>query len=82
MEAFLIMLKNVAIFVLLAIPGYLLVKKKMVKPTDTGVLSTLLTWLGMPFLILSGTLNINFSGEFIRSLLAVGVIGIRTRQAM
>jgi len=76
MEAFLIMLKNVAIFVLLAIPGYLLVKKKMVKPTDTGVLSTLLTWLGMPFLILSGTLNINFSGEFIRSLLAVGVIGV------
>ena len=76
MEAFLIMLRNVIIFVLLAIPGYLLVKKKMVKPTDTGVLSTLLTWLGMPFLILSGTLSINFSGEFIRSLLAVGVIGI------
>ena len=76
MEAFLIMLKNVAIFVLLAIPGYLLVKKKMVKPTDTGVLSTLLTWLGMPFLILSGTLNINFSGEFVRSLLAVGAIGV------
>ena len=76
MEAFLIMLKNVAILVLLAIPGYLLVKRKMVKPTDTGVLSTLLTWLGMPFLILSGTMNIDFSGEFVRSLLAVGVIGI------
>lgn len=76
MDAFLIMLKNVAIFVLLTIPGYLLVKTKTLKASDSGVLSTILTWLGMPFLILSGTLNIDFSGDFIRSLLIVGVGGI------
>lgn len=76
MDAFLIMLKNVAIFVLLTIPGYLLVKTKTMKAGDSGVLSTILTWLGMPFLILSGTLGINFSGDFIRSLLIVGVGGV------
>lgn len=76
MDAFLIMLKNVAIFVLLTIPGYLLVKTKTLKASDSGVLSTILTWLGMPFLILSGTLNIDFSGDFVRSLLIVGVGGI------
>ena len=75
MDAFLIMLKNVAIFVLLTIPGYLLVKTKTLKASDSGVLSTILTWLGMPFLILSGTLNIDFSGDFVRSLLNVGVGG-------
>ena len=75
MDAFLIMLKNVAIFVLLTIPGYLLVKTKTLKASDSGVLSTILTWLGMPFLILSGTLNIDFSGDFVRSLLIVGVGG-------
>ena len=75
MDAFLIMLKNVAIFVLLTIPGYLLVKTKTLKASDSGVLSTILTWLGMPFLILSGTLNIDFSGDFVRSLLVVGVGG-------
>lgn len=76
MDAFLIMLKNVAIFVLLTIPGYLLVKTKTMKAGDSGVLSTILTWLGMPFLILSGTLGINFSGDFIRSLLIVGIGGV------
>lgn len=76
MNAFLIMLKNVVIFVLLAVPGYLLVKTKTVKPSDTGILSTLLSWVGMPFLILSGTLTINFTGEFTRSLLIVGAVGL------
>ncbi len=76
MDAFLIMLKNVAIFVLLAIPGYLLVKTKTIKAGDSGVLSTVLTWLGMPFLILSGTLTIDFNGDFIRSLLIIGAMGV------
>ena len=76
MDAFLIMLKNVAIFVLLAIPGYLLVKTKTMKAGDSGVLSTVLTWLGMPFLILSGTLTIDFNGDFIRSLLIIGAMGV------
>ena len=52
-EAFFIMLRNVAVFVLLAVPGFLLVKLGFIKEKESGVLSKLLTYLGMPFLILS-----------------------------
>ena len=75
MVALWIMLKNVIIFVLLALPGYLLVKTKTIKPDQTGILGTLLSWVGMPFLILSGTLGITFTGEFTRALLITGVVG-------
>ena len=76
METLIIMLKNVIIFVLLAVPGYLLVKGKLLKPAESGVLSRLLTYVGMPFLILSGTLKLEFNGEFTLSLILCGVIGI------
>ena len=47
MDAFFIMLRNVALFVALAVPGYLLVKCKLLKQEQSGVLSTILTYLGM-----------------------------------
>ena len=37
MGEFVIMLRNVLIFVALAIPGYLLVKGKLLKPEQSGV---------------------------------------------
>ena len=40
------------IFVLLAVPGYLLVRRKLLGQKDSTALSKLLTYLGMPFLIL------------------------------
>ena len=76
METLQIMLKNVIIFVLLAVPGYLLVKGKLLKEKDSGVLSKLLTYVGMPFMILSSTLNLNFTPEFTQSMLVVTVVGI------
>jgi len=76
LDAFLIMLRNVLLFVVLAIPGYILVKGKVIKETESGVLSKLLTYVGMPFLILSSTLNISFSSEFTAKILIVGLIGI------
>lgn len=76
METLLIMLKNVIIFVLLAIPGYLLVKGKLLGPKESGTLSKLLTNIGMPFLILSSTLKLEFSGEFTKSLIVVAVLGL------
>lgn len=65
MEAFLPMLKNVLIFVALAFPGVILIKTKMIKQEQTGVLSTLLMYAGMPFLIFSSTLNIVFDKQLI-----------------
>ncbi len=75
MDAFIPMLKNVLVFVALAIPGYLLVKTNALKQEHSGVLSKLLMYVGLPFLILSGTLGVNFSGETVTSLLIVALIG-------
>lgn len=76
MDALWIMLKNVIVFVLLAVPGYLLVKTKILKGKESAALSKMLTYVGMPFLVLSSTLNVTFNGEFTKSIILVGVIGI------
>lgn len=76
METLLIMLKNVLIFVLLAIPGLLMVKGKLLKPQDSGAMSKLLTNIGMPALILSNTLTLELTGEFAVSLLVTAVVSI------
>lgn len=74
MGAFLPMLKNVLLFVLLAVPGYLLVKCKTLKVEQSGVLSKLLMTVGMPFLIISGTLGISFNKETIFGLIISAVL--------
>ncbi len=76
MDALIVMLKNVILFVLLAIPGYILVKAKLVKNKESAILSKLLTYVGMPFLIFSSTLNVKFTGEFTKSIIIVAVFGI------
>lgn len=76
METLFIMLKNVIIFVLLAVPGYLLVKGNLLGQKESGTLSKLLTNVGMPFLILSSTLKLEFSGEFTKSIIVAGVVGV------
>lgn len=76
MDTLIIMLKNVIIFVLLAVPGYLLVKGKILESKGSAPMSGLLTYVGMPFLILSSTLKLEFSGEFTRALLFAGGMGI------
>ena len=75
MSTLIIMLKNVIIFVLLAVPGYLLVRKGMLKQAESGALSKLLTNVGMPGLILSSTLKLEFTGEFARSIVTAGIVG-------
>ena len=82
MSTLILMLKNVLIFVLLAVPGYLLVKGRLLKPAESGTLSKLLTNVGMPGLILSSTLKLEFTGEFSRSLIAAGIIGVLFTVAM
>ena len=72
MDTLIIMLKNVLIFVLLAVPGYMLVKGKTLGQAESGTLSKLLTNIGMPFLIFSSTLKLELSGSFAVRLLVCG----------
>lgn len=77
MDALLIMLRNVILFVALAVPGYLLVKTGTLKQEQSGALSKLLMYVGMPFLILSGTISsLNFGKEFLLLLGVVILIGV------
>ena len=76
MDALWIMLKNVMVFVALAIPGYLLVKTKELTQAQSGALSKLLMYVGMPFLILKSTLNVSFNGELLKIVLLSAGIGI------
>ncbi len=77
MDALIIMLRNVLLFVALAIPGYLLVKTGTLKQEQSGPLSKLLMYVGMPFLILSGTISsLNFGKEFLLLLGVVILIGV------
>lgn len=77
MESFVIMIRNVILFAALAIPGYLLVRFGTLKHEQSGILSKLLMYVGMPFLILSGTVNnLVFNRDLILRLLAVALIGI------
>ena len=62
-QAFFSMLSSVAIFVALAVPGYLLVKTKTLKVEQSLPLSKLLMWVGMPFLILSSTLGLDLKNS-------------------
>lgn len=76
MSEFLIMLRNVLLFVALAVPGYILVKTKLMGKKSSGVLSKLLTYIGMPFLVLSSTLNVSFTGEMTLKIVLVGITGV------
>ncbi len=69
MDAFFTMLRCVALFVALALPGYIFVKCKFLKSEQSGVLSFLLTYVGMPFLVLSNTLDIELNAQFAKNAL-------------
>lgn len=76
MNAFLTMLSSVALFVALALPGYIFVKIKFLKPEQSSVLSTLLTYLGLPFLILTSTLDIELNAEFAKNALLCCILSL------
>ena len=76
MDALITMFRNVIVFVLLAVPGAVLVKTKMLKTEQTHTLSKLLLYVGMPFLILKSTLNVSFNGELLKIVLLSAGIGV------
>lgn len=73
MDALITMLRNVILFVALALPGFLLVKGGHLKQEQSGVLSKLMLYVGMPFLIFSSTIAIEFNRE---QLLAIGITAL------
>ena len=77
MEEFIIMLRNVLMFVALAVPGFILVKARMLKPEQSGVLSKLLMYLALPFMIFSSVVkNLTFTGASLLTLGVVALVGI------
>lgn len=77
MGEFITMLRNVLMFVALALPGYALVKFGVIKHEQSGVLSKLLMYLALPFLIFSGTVsNLSFDKGALLMLGIVAVIGV------
>ena len=76
MSAFIIMLKNVLVFVLLAVPGWLMVKTKLLKSQQSDVLSKTLQYVGLPFLVLNSLLGVSFDGKLLKVIGISAVIGI------
>ena len=77
MGEFVVMLRNVLIFVALAIPGYIMVKLNIIKNEHTGVLSKLLMYMAMPFLIFSGVVNnLSLDKELLLMLGIAAFIGV------
>lgn len=74
METFFIMLKNVLLFVALALPGYLLVRTGKLKAQGSGVISGVMMYVGLPFLILSGTMKLKLEGALLLTLLIASVL--------
>jgi predicted permease len=76
-DALWIMLRNVLVFVALAIPGFILVKIKFLKAEQSGALSKLLMYVGMPFLVITSTVDkITFNKELIVMLLVTMLLTI------
>lgn len=70
MDALWIMFRNVLVFVALAVPGYILIKTKILKVEQSAALSKLLMYVGMPFLIISSTIEkITFNKDVIVTIL-------------
>ena len=77
MDTFLIMVRNVILFAALAIPGYILVKTNILKQEHSATLSKILMYVGMPFLVISGTVNnLVISRDFLLRMLVVALIGV------
>ncbi len=73
MNPFFIMLRNVLVFLALAVPGYLLVKLKILKEEDTQPISKVLVKIGLPSLIFANSLSMNISGG---TGLTLGIVAI------
>ncbi|MBO5926856.1 MAG: AEC family transporter [Clostridia bacterium] len=74
MEAFIVMFRNVLVFLALAVPGYLLVKLNIIKDKDTPPLSKVLVKVGLPALVFSNSLSMDLKGEATIKLAIVAIV--------
>ncbi|MBQ2740162.1 MAG: AEC family transporter [Clostridia bacterium] len=84
MDAFLEMIKNVLVFVALAVPGFLLVKTKVLSHEQSGALSKILMYVGMPFMIVNSTIHkVDFSKSELWATMGIAAaIGVLFTLAM
>ena len=84
MEALFEMIKNVLVFVALAIPGFLLVKTKMLSHEQSGALSKILMYVGMPFMIINSTIHkVDFSNSSLWAMMGIAAaVGVGFTLAM
>ena len=76
MQEFLLILKNVIIFVLLAVPAYILVRGKILKESDSRVISKLLLYIGLPFLIFDSVAKVDLSGKNTIIFILIFIFGV------
>ncbi len=77
MDAFIEMLRKVIMFVALAMPGYFIVKTKLLKPEHSATLSKILTTVAMFFFIMTSTANnVSFKVGNLPTLGVSALIGI------
>ena len=69
MDALITMLTNVLLFITLAIPGFVLGKFKLIKNSESNVLSTILLYVGTPFLIIKNLISIKFTINVVFTLI-------------
>ena len=72
-----IMLRSVAVFIALALPGYVLVKTDLLKKEQSEPLAKLLIYIGLPMLIFNGMVNnVTINASTVTLILSVAAIGL------
>ena len=88
MDAFWVMFRTIAIFLLLAVPGFILVKLKIFKEGDAAGLSKVLVYFGLPFqtftgivdkLVLDGKMLLLLGITFVLGLVLTFLVCLATR---
>lgn len=73
---FLIVLKYVAILVAMMIPGFLLVKTRMIKENSTNIITVLLLYVTQPFVTANSFLSNSYSPRILKNILLVSLFVI------
>ena len=77
MDAFWVMFRTIAIFLLLAVPGFILVKLKIFKEGDAAGLSKVLVYFGLPFQTFTGTVDkLVLDGKMLLLIAVTFVLGL------
>ena len=76
MDNFFIMLKGVILFALLAIPGIIADKTKLLKSEQTKAFFKVLQYIALPFLVINNLVSLEFDGELWRTVGESALVGV------